>query len=196
MATKPSKATRDKGKSTAATSDTTAQSAAASPVTATPPAPPPMTHQPDGSAIDALKQDHRRVEQLFAEFEEEADGDRKDGLVQEICRELIIHTKLEEEIFYPACREGLSEEEMLDEAQVEHDNAKFLIADLLEASSGDRFRNAKVSVLTEQIKHHVAEEEKPGDGIFVRAQASGLNTAELAQRLRARKKICRGALQI
>jgi hemerythrin superfamily protein len=196
MATKTSKATRDKGKSTAAPSDTKAQSTTASPVTATPSATPPMTHKPDGSAIDALKQDHRRVEQLFAEFEEEADGDRKDGLVQEICRELIIHTKLEEEIFYPACREGLSEKEMLDEAQVEHDSAKFLIGDLLEASSGDRFRNAKVSVLTEQIKHHVAEEENPGDGIFVRAQASGLDTAEVAQRLRERKKICRGALQI
>ena len=130
MATKTSKATRDKGKSTAAPSDTKAQSTTASPVTATSSATPPTTQQPDGSAIDALKQDHRRVEQLFAEFEEEADGDRKDGLVQEICRELIIHTKLEEEIFYPACREGISEEEMLDEAQVEHDSAK---------SNGPRF---------------------------------------------------------
>ena len=75
MATKTSKATGNKGKSTAATSDTKAPSATASPVTATPSATPPMTQQPDGNAIDALKQDHRRVEQLFAEFEEEADED-------------------------------------------------------------------------------------------------------------------------
>ena len=70
MATKTSKATGDKGKSTAATSDTKARSTTASPVTATPSATPPMTQQPDGSAIDALKQDHRRVEQLFAPKED------------------------------------------------------------------------------------------------------------------------------
>jgi hemerythrin superfamily protein len=192
MATKTSKATGDKAKSTAATSDTKAQATTAASATATPSTAPPLTQQPDGSAIDALKQDHRRVEQLFAQFDEEADEDRKDGLVQEICRELIIHTKLEEEIFYPACREVLSEEEMLDEAQVEHDSAKFLIADLLEAPSDDRFRKAKVTVLSEQIKHHVAEEEKPGDGIFARAQANGLDTAELAKRLRERKENLQG----
>src|SRR5215212_8045356 len=80
------------------------------------------------SAVDALKQDHRRVEQLFADYEGADDG-RKDQLLRQICIELIIHTKLEEEIFYPACREAVSEEDMLDEAQVEHDSAKLLIAD-------------------------------------------------------------------
>jgi hypothetical protein len=96
------------------------------------------TPQPSaGGAVEALKQDHRRVEQLFADYESAENEDRKDGLLQQICAQLIIHTQLEEELFYPACRAAASTEDLLDEAQVEHDSAKLLIADLLEARATD-----------------------------------------------------------
>ncbi len=144
------------------------------------------------SAIEALSADHRRVEQLFADYESAADDKRKDELLRQICMELIVHTRLEEEIFYRACRDKASDDEPLDEAQVEHDSAKLLIADLMEAPSSDHFRDAKVTVLSEQIKHHVAEEEKPGDGIFAQAKARGLDTADLANRLKQRKEELQG----
>lgn len=143
-----------------------------------------------GGAIEDLKQDHRRVEKLFAEYHSSEDEEAKSRLVRQICRELIIHTKLEEEIFYPACREALSKEDMLDEAQaqVEHDSAKVLILELLQGDADDPYRDAKVGVLAEQVKHHVGEEEKPTEGIFAHAQARNLVTDELAQQLRERKQ--------
>jgi hemerythrin superfamily protein len=134
------------------------------------------------SAIEALKQDHRRVEGLFSEFETATEEQRKQELVAMICAELNIHTLLEEEIFYPACREAIDGEDIMDEAQVEHDAAKLLIADLSEASGDDPFFDAKVKLLSEQIKHHVAEEEKPGEGIFAKAEEHQIDKPELAQR--------------
>jgi hemerythrin superfamily protein len=187
MATKTSKTATKKtvgeaGKDTKAAAAATAMPSVASPT----------TQQSAGGAVEALKQDHRKVEQLFADYETAEDEDRKDGLLQQICAELIIHTKLEEELFYPACRAATSGEDILDEAQVEHDSAKLLIADLLEARATDRFRDAKVKVLSEQIKHHVAEEEKPDGGIFAQAEAQGVDTAELTQALKKRKEDLQG----
>lgn len=137
-------------------------------------------------AIDLLKQDHRNVEALFSKFET-AEAGEKSEIATQVCRELIIHAMLEEEIFYPACREH-DDEEALDEAQVEHDGAKLLIADVMRQSPGDAFYDAKVKVLAEYIKHHVGEEEKPGAGIFAKAQKAGLDMAALGERLLARKK--------
>ena len=87
-----------------------------------------------------------------------------------ICTELNIHTRLEEEIFYPACREAIDDEDLMDEAQVEHDAAKLLIADLTVASGDDPYLDAKVKLLSEMNKHHVAEEEKRGEGVFAKAE--------------------------
>jgi hemerythrin superfamily protein len=144
------------------------------------------------SAIDALKQDHRKVEQLFSQFEASNDEQAKSRLIRQICSELIIHTKLEEEIFYRACRDAGCGEDIMDEAQVEHDGAKLLIADLAEAEPDEPFVDAKVSVLSEQIKHHVAEEEKAGEGIFAQAKEHGVDTPELARRLAQRKQELQG----
>lgn len=140
------------------------------------------------SAVEALKQDHRRVEALFSQFESASDGHRKEELVAMICTELNIHTRLEEEIFYPACQEEIDDEDLMDEAQVEHDAAKFLIADLLQASCEDPYYDAKVKALKEQIRHHVAEEEKAGEGVFAKAQAEGVDTPRLAAELAERKQ--------
>jgi hypothetical protein len=152
----------------------------------------PVSGSVDGSAIAALTQDHRRVEQLFADYERASESGRKDALTQQICVELAIHTKLEEEIFYPAYRAAIADDDILDEAQVEHDSAKLLIANLLESRYGDRFRDAKISVLREHIKHHVSEEEKPDLGIFVQAKVNNVDSTELAERLRRRKQNLQG----
>ncbi len=142
-----------------------------------------------GSAIAALKEDHRRVEGLFSEFESATDEERKLELVSLICSELNIHTRLEEEIFYPACRAAIGDDEILDEAQVEHDAAKLLIADLSAGAGGDdSYRDAKVKLLSEQIRHHVAEEEKPGEGILAKAEQHNVDGVPLATRLAERKQ--------
>lgn len=140
------------------------------------------------SAIEMLKQDHRRVEGLFAQFKQSDDDEQKEGLVEQICEALILHMRLEESLFYPACREIGVESDTMDEAQVEHDGAKTLLNDLLESHSGSPFWEAKVTVLEELIKHHVAEEEKPEEGAFAQAEAHGLDDAALAGPLKARKE--------
>lgn len=139
------------------------------------------------SAIETLKQDHRRVEKLFEQFEQSDDDREKERLVERICSELIIHTRLEEELFYPACRDADVEDDIMDEAQVEHDGAKVLVNDLLESGSDTPYWEAKVSVLKEMIKHHVEEEEKP-DGVMERAKENGIDDSHLVERLRRRKQ--------
>ena len=140
------------------------------------------------SAVNLLKADHRKVESLFAQCEKAEGAEQKAQLAKQICKELIIHTRLEEEIFYPACREKNVEHEMLDEAQVEHDSAKILIGELLSQSPDDEFYGAKVTVLSEYIKHHVGEEEKARNGIFAAAQKAGVDMNALGQRIQARKQ--------
>jgi hypothetical protein len=135
-------------------------------------------------AIATLKEDHRRVEGLFAQAEK-ATGREKEDLARRICSELMVHTLLEEEIFYPAARAAASEDQ-LQEAQVEHDCAKVLIVELLEARRDD-YRDAKLKVLAEEIRTHIAEEEAP-DGLFAKTQKAGLNTPELADRLARRRQ--------
>jgi hypothetical protein len=101
-----------------------------------------------------------------------ASGDgRKQKLATQICLELSVHAKIEEEIFYPAC-EGKVDEDLLKEAYVEHDGAKLLIAEIMAGEPSDEFYDAKVTVLQEQIEHHVEEEEKRLEGP-VRAGAQG-----------------------
>ena len=137
-------------------------------------------------AIALLKADHRAVEDLFAKFEAAKGAAKKQTLVRQICTELSAHTVIEEEIFYPACR-GQVDEGLLNEGYVEHDGSKVLIAELLAAAPSEEFYDAKVKVLSEQIEHHVHEEERRSDGIFSQARAAGLDMEELGDRLRTRK---------
>ena len=137
-------------------------------------------------AIALLKQDHRTVEELFAQFEKAGGDGRKQKLALEICKELTVHTKIEEEIFYPAC-EGKVEEDLLKEAYVEHDGAKVLIAEIEAGGPDDAYYDAKVKVLSEQIEHHVEEEEKRMEGMFSQARKAGLDMDALGEELLARK---------
>ncbi len=146
-----------------------------------------MLEQEFTDAIAMLKADHRNVEQLFAAFSEAKGGSRKEKLAREICTELKIHTMLEEEIFYPAF-EGKIEQDLLDEARVEHDAAKVLVNDIEAAEPDEAFYDAKVKVLCEEIEHHVKEEEKPAEGMFAQCRKAEVDLVELRDRMLARKE--------
>jgi hypothetical protein len=146
---------------------------------------------PDSTPRDAialLKDDHRKVEELFAEFEKAKGNDRKERLAAEICLELSVHAAIEEEIFYPAC-EGKVDEDLLKESYVEHDAAKLLIAEISSGSGeSDEFFDSKVKVLQEEIEHHVEEEEKRMEGLFAQARKAGLDMDVLGGELAMRKQ--------
>ena len=143
------------------------------------------TGRRDPLAITLLKQDHREVEGWFDEYEQlEADAEKL-ALFNRIALALKVHTALEEEIFYPEER-GDVEEDMLDEAYVEHDGAKKLIVEIEAMKPSEDFYDAKVKVLGEYIKHHVKEEEQPG-GIFAQAKKGDEDLDAMGERLKARK---------
>jgi hypothetical protein len=146
-----------------------------------------MLEQEFTDAIALLKADHREVEQLFAAFEEAKGAARKEKLAREICTQLKIHTLLEEEIFYPAF-EGKIEQDLLDEAVVEHDGAKVLINDIEAGGPDEEFYDAKVKVLSEQIEHHVGEEEKPAEGLFAQCRKTDVDLVALRDQMLARKQ--------
>ena len=147
-----------------------------------------MAETQSKDAIALLKQDHREVEDLFAQFEKASGDGRKEKLATQICLELSVHAAIEEEIFYPAC-EGKVEEDLLKESYVEHDAAKLLIAEISAgAGEGDDFFDAKVKVLSEEIKHHVEEEEKRMEGLFAQARKAGLDMDALGEQLAARRQ--------
>ncbi len=136
-------------------------------------------------AIKLLKDDHREVKAWFKEYENlEADGE-KQALVLRICEALTVHTRIEEEIFYPAARAAIGDEDLLDEAEVEHASAKALIAELLAMQPDDRLYDAKVTVLGEYVSHHVEEEESE---MFPEARDSDMDLKAIGAQLQARKQ--------
>lgn len=137
-------------------------------------------------AVALLKADHRKVEDLFAQFEAAKGDGKKKALAEQICMELTVHTRIEEDVFYPAC-EGKVEEDLLKEAYVEHDGAKVLIAEIEAGGPDDEFYDAKVKVLSEQIEHHVEEEEKRVEGMFSQARKAGLDMDALGDQMAAEK---------
>jgi hypothetical protein len=139
-------------------------------------------------AIALLKADHREVEGLFAKFEKAGSGS-KQAIAEKICDELKIHSLLEEEIFYPALKGKIEDEDLLNEAYVEHDGAKVLINDIMAGGgSGDEFYDAKVKVLQEQIEHHVKEEEAPSKGLMAMARDAGIDLVAMRDQMMARKQ--------
>jgi hemerythrin-like domain-containing protein len=145
-----------------------------------------MATETYSDAIALLKADHRKVTELFEKFEKAREG-QKEALAQQICTELKIHTSIEEEIFYPALN-GKIEEDTLNEAYVEHDGAKVLVNDIMAGGPDDQFYDAKVHVLSEEIKHHVKEEEMRVEGMFAQAREAGVDLVELLDRMLARKQ--------
>ncbi len=140
----------------------------------------------DPLAVKLLKQDHRQVEAWFDEYEQlEADAEKLE-LFNQIALALKVHTQIEEEIFYPEER-GEVEDDMLDEAYVEHDGAKKLIAEIEGMQPSEEYYDAKVKVLGEYIKHHVKEEEQPG-GIFAQAKRGEEDLDAMGERIKVRKE--------
>jgi hypothetical protein len=143
------------------------------------------TGRRDPLAITLLKKDHREVDGWFDEYEQLEAEAEKLTLFNKIALALKVHTRIEEEIFYPEER-GQIEDDMLDEAYVEHDGAKKLIAEIEAMQPGDEYYDAKVKVLGEYIKHHVKEEEQPG-GLFAQAKKGDEDLDAMGERLKARK---------
>ncbi|MBO9711740.1 hemerythrin domain-containing protein [Sphingomonas sp.] len=146
-----------------------------------------MADQEFTDAIALLKADHRKVEDLFEQYEGASGAAAKKKLARQICLELKVHTAIEEEIFYPAFR-GKIEDDTLDEAYVEHDGAKVLVNDIEAGSPGDDFYDAKVHVLSEEIKHHVHEEEMPSEGMFAQCRKTDVDLVALRDAMLARKQ--------
>jgi hypothetical protein len=144
------------------------------------------TGRRDPLAVTLLKKDHREVEGWFDEYEQLEDEKDKLALFNQIALALKVHTQIEEEILYPEER-GEVEDDMLDEAYVEHQSAKTMIAEIEGMKPSDEFYDAKVKVLGEYVKHHVKEEEQPG-GIFAQAKKGDEDLDAMGERLKARKE--------
>jgi hemerythrin superfamily protein len=137
-------------------------------------------------AIALLKADHREVEEMFEQFEKSRSEEKKAHLAQKICQALKVHTQIEEEIFYPAFLEATGNKDIHHEAEIEHDGAKKLIAEIEASGPTDEYFDARVKVLSEMIKHHVKEEEQR-DGMFAEARDSDMDLDALGEQMQARK---------
>ena len=137
--------------------------------------------------MEMLIADHRKVQKMFKQFEKLKDQDddqSKRDLVDQACAELKVHTQIEEEIFYPAAREGLEEGDLVAEALVEHNSAKDLIAKLQESDAGTEEYDAMFTVLGEYVNHHISEEQ---DEMFPKLKKADLDWDALAAQMQERK---------
>ena len=141
-----------------------------------------------GDAVALLTNDHADVAELFEEYEalveSDAGDDRRQALAERICALLTAHATVEEEIFYPAARQALDEQDLLDEAEVEHATAKDLVEQIQSMEPDDDLYDAKVKVLGEYVNHHVQEEE--GE-LFPKCKSSEMDLDQLGEAINARK---------
>jgi hemerythrin-like domain-containing protein len=147
-------------------------------------------------AVSLLAADHAEVKQMFETYrqlvDEGAPDEQRGELAGQICSMLTVHAEVEEDIFYPAMRENLDDELLLDQAEVEHESAKELIEQIESMEPGDALYDARVLVLGEYIDHHVQEEENE---IFPKAEKSGLDLDELGDEIAERKRELMSALE-
>jgi hypothetical protein len=145
-----------------------------------------------GGAVELLKEQHDKVKKAFKEFEklDREDTEGQQQLVQSVCEDLKLHTTLEEELFYPAAREAIEDEDILNEAQIEHETAKMLIEQLENMGPDDPNFHATFKVLGEYVMHHVKEEE--GE-MFPQVKKTDLDLEELGARMRSRMEELLGA---
>lgn len=146
---------------------------------------------PMPDALRMLKDDHDKVKALFNRFER-SNGSSKERIAQTICAELTLHAKLEEDVFYPAVRQATDDDDMMNEAEIEHATAKDLIAQIQGSSPDDERFDALVTVLSEYIKHHVREEE--GE-MFKKVRRSRLDTRALGEQMLDHKQLLKEQLE-
>jgi hypothetical protein len=143
--------------------------------------------QASRNAFDVLEQDHREVEEWFDEYDElkDSDEDRKAGLAEKICLALKVHAQIEEEIFYPQAREASQDNDLIDEALVEHSTVKNLIAEIEAMEVGEELYEAKIHVLGEMVKQHIKEEEEE---LFPELQSTKMDLETVGKELAERKQ--------
>lgn len=145
-----------------------------------------MSTQSNKDAIDLLTKEHKEAKALFSQFERLTDRSKasKKKIADEVCEALLLHTELEEEIFYPAVRKAIADDDLMDEALVEHAAAKELITEIQQMDPDDELYDARVKVLSEQIEHHVQEEE--GD-MFTQVRKTNLDLVKLGKEMESYK---------
>ncbi|ARO87801.1 hemerythrin [Nitrosospira lacus] len=139
-------------------------------------------------AIKLLTEDHTKVKKMFKDFEklcQKNDNRGKEELAAKICGELTVHAQLEEEIFYPAVREAIDEDKLMNEAMIEHASAKDLITQIQSMKASDPMFDATVTVLGEYINHHIKEEQNE---IFPKTQKAGMDLEALGEEIKERKE--------
>jgi hemerythrin-like domain-containing protein len=153
------------------------------------------TRSKHAEPIQMLMEDHERVQKAFKEFEkmDRGDVDACRALIEEVCSDLKLHTTLEEEIFYPAVREAIEDEDIMNEAAVEHESARMLIEQLENMTPDDPNYFATFTVLGEYVKHHVKEEE--GEMFPAAEKAKELDMEGLATQMRSRKEELMGEME-
>lgn len=140
-------------------------------------------------AVDLLDADHIAVKKMFTEFkklsEEDAPADERKALAEKICMELTVHAEIEEQLFYPAARDAINDDDLLNEAEVEHASAKDLIAQITAMDAEEELFDAKVIVLGEYIDHHVEEERNE---MFPKVRKSDIDLKGMVADLKALKE--------
>jgi hemerythrin superfamily protein len=139
------------------------------------------------NAFDVLEEDHREVEEWFDEYDElkDSDEDRKADLAEKICLALKVHAQIEEEIFYPQARAASQDDDLLDEAVVEHSTVKNLIGEIEAMEVGEELYDAKIRVLSEMVKQHIKEEEEE---LFPELQSTKMDLDTVGKELAERRK--------
>ncbi|HET9643542.1 MAG TPA: hemerythrin domain-containing protein [Burkholderiaceae bacterium] len=148
-----------------------------------------MAESRDKDAIALLKEDHKQVRQLFQDYrklvEDDAESEQRQELAERVCALLTVHAMIEEELLYPSARDAIDKQDLLDEAEVEHETAKDLIAQIQEMDPDEDLYDARVNVLGEYVEHHVKEEE--GE-LFPLLKKAELDLEGLGQELQERKQ--------
>lgn len=149
------------------------------------------TRRSKNDAIKLLTDDHAKVKKMFKEFEKlhKKNEEGKEELARQICQELTIHAQLEEEIFYPAAREAIDDDHMMNEAEVEHQAAKDMIAKIQSMNSSDPMYDALVTVLAEYVNHHIEEEQNE---IFPKMEKAKVDLEEIGSEIAERKEALMG----
>ena len=137
------------------------------------------------NALKLLEEDHDKVKEIFDQFEDAERKSQKVKLAREAIKELKIHDAIEEEIFYPQVREAIDKADLMDEADEEHHMVRIAIAELENMDEDDERFEAKFTVLSEMVRHHIKEEE---DEMFPKVKKSEVDLEALGEELVARKK--------
>lgn len=137
------------------------------------------------SATQLIRRDHKKVEGLFNKFEQAKKPDAKKRVCDQALQELDIHAKLEEEIFYPAVKKHVGDEELVEEAKEEHQQVKEMMRELRKMNVEGEDFDEKFSELVEAVQHHVEEEE--GE-MLPKVEESDMDLSEIGEQMTERRE--------